>query len=365
MSALRTIYIGLMSGTSLDGTDAVACRIEGEAIHFIEEAHVDFPDALRQKLIELLVAGENEMERMGEAAIGLSHVYAEVVQKLLNKANLERKDIAAIGVHGQTVRHCPQKGFTVQLNNPSLVAELTGIDVIADFRSRDMAAGGEGAPLVPAFHQAVFANTTEPRAIVNIGGIANVSLLADENVLGFDCGPGNTLLDNWCEMHTGKRFDCDAAWAKTGTINCALLDALLADPYFVRPAPKSTGREYFNLKWLKEKYPSVCKLNPADVERTLVALTAHTIADAVRQTNVAIHKLFICGGGAFNPLILSDLAELGFDVQTTAALDVHPMHVESMAFAWLAWCFMHKKAGNLPAVTKARGPRILGAHYPA
>ena len=267
-------------------------------------------------------------------------------------------------MHGQTVRHCPQSHFTVQLNQPALLAELTGIDIIADFRSRDMAAGGEGAPLVPAFHQAVFGDTTH-KAIVNIGGIANISFLTKDTVTGFDCGPGNTLLDNWCHLHTSQAYDGDARWAQNGEVISDLLECLLTDPYFQRQPPKSTGREYFNLEWLRERYPQISKLKPVDVQRTLTRLTALGIARSIQHFHADIHEVFVCGGGVFNPLILDDLRKEGFQVQSTQTLGIHPMHVESMAFAWLAYCFRHKKAGNLPAVTHAKGPRILGALYPA
>ena len=353
-------YIGIMSGTSLDGADAVLCRCSEKTIQFVAHHYLPYSDDLKRELSQLLTPGENEIERAGRIEIQLAKVYAEVTRSLLQKAGVNASEIRAIGVHGQTVRHCPQDGFTVQLNHPALLAELTGIDVIADFRSRDMAAGGEGAPLVPAFHAAMFASTN-PRAIVNIGGIANVTLLKGDTVTGFDCGPGNTLLDCWIQKHRGLSYDKDAQWAKTGRVHEGLLDALLSDPYFKRTPPKSTGREYFNLAWLVKRYPALETLAPEDVERTLVALTAQAIADATS----GFGELFLCGGGAFNPLIVDELRQRGFTVESTSAIGIDPMYVESMAFAWLAYCFCHKKAGNLPAVTRAKGPRILGALYPA
>lgn len=364
MTHRPTICIGIMSGTSLDGADAVACAFEENKIRFLAHECMGFTSQLRQTLTSLLTPGNNELQRMGEAGILLAHVYADITQKLLDKLQLTASEIDSIGVHGQTIRHCPQDHFTVQLNNPSLLAELTGIDIIADFRSRDMAAGGEGAPLVPAFHQAIF-GSHEPRAIVNIGGIANVSFLTPESVTGFDCGPGNTLLDNWCTQQTGHTFDKDGAWGATGQIDDALLQALMADPYFSRKPPKSTGREYFHLNWLKDRFPNIECLAPQDVQRTLAKLTAYGISSAIKNNDHCIKEVFICGGGAFNPLILEDLRSEGLQVHTTQDLGVHPMHVESMAFAWLAYCFRQRKAGNLPAVTHAAGPRILGALYPA
>ena len=267
-------------------------------------------------------------------------------------------------MHGQTIRHCPESGFTVQLNHPALLAELTGIDVIADFRSRDMAAGGEGAPLVPAFHACVFSGDA-PRAIVNIGGIANITLLNGKDVLGFDCSPGNTLMDIWVQKHCGLRFDENGRWAMKGKVIPELLEALLADPYFSRKPPKSTGREYFNEKWLLERYPLLSDLAPQDVQRTLVRLTVRGILDAIDKTQPQTEELFVCGGGALNPLLMQELEKGHYRVSSTARLGVDPMHVESMAFAWLAFRFVNKKAGNLPAVTRARGERILGALYPA
>ncbi|MBO7174069.1 MAG: anhydro-N-acetylmuramic acid kinase [Burkholderiaceae bacterium] len=364
-----TVYIGLMSGTSLDGVDAVACTFEPQT-QCLGHTYVAFDDALRQSLQSLLTAGFDEIERSGRVAIELVHVYARAVADLLKKTQISANDVVAIGVHGQTIRHCPNDGFTVQLNNPALLAELTGIDVIADFRSRDMAAGGEGAPLVPAFHAALFGNETENRTIVNIGGIANITLLPSDTskpTLGFDCGPGNTLLDIWMQAHQGARFDENGAWAQTGSINDALLTSFLSDEYFERPAPKSSGREYFNMDWIRCELFTYPKINPADVQRTLVRLTAQTIVDATYKAQPDTRAFFICGGGVFNPVLMADLRELAAPatVESTAQLGVDPMQVEAMAFAWLAYRFVNKKAGNLPAVTNAKGPRILGALYPA
>lgn len=364
MSRRSDIFIGLMSGTSLDGADAVACQFKADRVQFLGHEHLSYNLSLRKALLSLLTSGPDEINRCGQTAIQLAHFYAQVVKRLLAKLNLTPQDIAAIGVHGQTIRHCPQLGFTVQLNNPALLAELTNIDVIADFRSRDMAAGGEGAPLVPAFHACIFSGDS-PRAIVNIGGIANVTLLKGKTVLGFDCGPGNTLMDVWVQKHCGLLFDENGRWASKGKIVGALLEACLTDPYFKRKPPKSTGREYFNENWLLERFPLLSSLNPEDVQRTLVALTAQGILSAIAQTQPDTKELFICGGGALNPLLMQELQKGPYAVFSTSVLGVDPMYVESMAFAWLAYRFANKKAGNLPAVTRARGERILGALYPA
>lgn len=364
MSRRSDIFIGLMSGTSLDGADAVACQFKADRVQFLGHEHLSYNLSLRKALLSLLTSGPDEINRCGQTAIQLAHFYSQVVKRLLAKLNLTSQDIAAIGVHGQTIRHCPQLGFTVQLNNPALLAELTNIDVIADFRSRDMAAGGEGAPLVPAFHACIFSGDS-PRAIVNIGGIANVTLLKEKTVLGFDCGPGNTLMDVWVQKHCGLLFDENGRWASKGRIVGALLEACLTDPYFKRKPPKSTGREYFNENWLLERFPLLPSLNPEDVQRTLIALTAQGILSAIAQTQPDTKELFVCGGGALNPLLMQELQKGPYGVFSTSVLGVDPMHVESMAFAWLAYRFANKKAGNLPAVTRARGERILGALYPA
>ena len=361
---LTNIFIGLMSGTSLDGADAVACQIENEQIQFLGHAHQPYSTSLRKSLLSLLTSGSDEINRCGQAGIQLAHFYSEVIEKLLNELHLKANDICAVGVHGQTIRHCPELGFTVQLNNPALLAELCGIDVIADFRSRDMAAGGEGAPLVPAFHANIFSGD-RPRAIVNIGGIANVTLLNGSRVLGFDCGPGNTLMDVWVQKHCGLLFDENGRWAMKGNVHEPLLEACLTDPYFPRKPPKSTGREYFNEKWLLDRFPMLNSLAPEDVQRTLLDLTARGILEAISQTQPDTEEVFVCGGGALNPLLMRQLRKGPYRVRSTAALGVDPMHVESMAFAWLAYRFINKKAGNLPAVTRARGERILGALYPA
>lgn len=364
-----TVYIGLMSGTSLDGVDAVACTFEPQT-KCLGHTYVAFDEALRQSLLELLTPGFDEIERGGRVAIELVHVYAKAVSALLEQTHLQTSDIVAIGVHGQTVRHCPADGFTVQLNNPALLAELTGIDVIADFRSRDMAAGGEGAPLVPAFHAALFGSPFENRTIVNIGGIANITLLPSDTTrptLGFDCGPGNTLLDIWMQAHQNQRYDEGGRWAQTGQINEKLLADFLSDEYFERSAPKSSGREYFNMDWIRCELFGYPKIDPANVQRTLVRLTAQTIVEAITRVQPDTRAIFVCGGGVFNPVLMDDIKELAgnISVASTAQLGVDPMQVEAMAFAWLAYRFINKKAGNLPAVTNAKGPRILGALYPA
>lgn len=361
------IYIGIMSGTSLDGVDAVAVKIQDTHFEFLAHSEVRFDDPIRHELQSLLTSGPDELERSARISQTLAYLYAQTVNQLLRQHSLSARSIRAIGVHGQTVRHRPEQGFSIQLNNPSLLAELTGIDVIADFRSRDLAAGGEGAPLVPAFHAHAFASS-HPRALVNIGGIANVTLLHPSNgsIRGFDTGPGNTLLDCWIEHHQHRRFDQDGCWAATGHVNETLLRDFLSEEYFSRSSPKSTGRELFNLDWIRCALFDFRGIAPQDVQRTLVRLSAQSIVNAIKNEQPDTQDIFVCGGGALNPLLMQDIAKLSsLPVYSTEHLGIDPMHVEAMAFAWLAWAFIHKKAGNLPAVTRAQGPRILGAYYPA
>lgn len=361
-----TLYIGLMSGTSMDGVDGVLADFGGGAIRTLEAAFVSFPPALRAELMALQARGDNEIEREALAANGLAQCYAQCVQALLPQA---LNSVAAIAVHGQTIRHRPELGFTRQTNNPALLAELTGIDVVADFRSRDIAAGGQGAPLVPAFHAAAFGKPGATRVVVNIGGIGNISVLhADGRVTGFDTGPGNVLLDGWIARHQGKDYDADGAWGASGSVDPALLAELLDEPYFRQPAPKSTGRDLFHMDWLDARLSRFAPLATADVQATLTQLTARTIADAIRQESKEVDAVYVCGGGAYNGTLLRMLQVAlgpGVAVESTAALGVAPNRVEALAFAWLGYRFMAREPGNMPAVTGAQGLRILGALYPA
>jgi anhydro-N-acetylmuramic acid kinase len=310
--------------------------------------------------------GDNEIEREAIAANALAASYAECVMALLAAAP---GPVAAVAVHGQTVRHRPELGFTRQTNNPALLAELTGLDVIADFRSRDIAAGGQGAPLVPAFHAAQFGKPGVARVVVNIGGIGNISVLhGDGRVSGYDTGPGNVLMDSWIARHQGKEYDAGGAWAASGTVSLELLAVLLDEPYFRQPAPKSTGRDLFHAQWLDARLVQCAPLAPADVQATLAALTARTIAQAIRNETQEADAVFVCGGGAYNATLLREMkAALGgkATVESTAVLGVAPNRVEALAFAWLGYRFTQRAAGNLAAVTGAKGPRILGALYPA
>lgn len=366
MTTTSSLYIGLMSGTSMDGVDGVLADFGQDAIKTVHAAFVPFAPALRAALMALQTGGANEIEREAIAANALAASYADCVAALLPAAS---GPVQAIAVHGQTTRHRPELGFTRQSNNPALLAELTGLDVIADFRSRDIAAGGQGAPLVPAFHQTQFGKPGQTRVVVNIGGIANISVLhADGRVGGFDTGPGNVLMDAWISRHEGKAYDADGAWAAGGTVDPSLLQRLEAEPYFVLPAPKSTGRDLFHLDWLAARLGASAPLHPQDVQATLTALTARTIAQAIRGETAQVDAVYVCGGGAYNRALLRELAAaLGGQtiVESTAVLGVAPNRVEALAFAWLGYRFTNRKAGNLPAVTGAKGFRILGALYPA
>ena len=366
------ICIGLMSGTSLDGVDAVAADFSTGAPIVRGRAHAPFEPDLRKELLALCRPSENELERAAIAAQKLVRAYARAVESLLSITRIPRDSILALGAHGQTVRHVPSRRFSVQLNNPALLAELTGIDVIADFRSADLAAGGEGAPLVPAFHQKVFQSEETRRAIVNIGGIANITFLppskSGERIFGFDCGPGNMLMDAWCQQRINRPYDENGAWAASGMSQQDLLDLMLAEPYFALPPPKSTGRELFSAEWLKAKLSSIPRpIRARDIEATLLSLTARTITEAIARFAPATEEVYLCGGGALNPALVSAISGLmpTRRVQTTSEIGIRPMDVEGLAFAWLAFAWLSSEPGNCPAVTGAAGPRRLGALYPA
>jgi anhydro-N-acetylmuramic acid kinase len=375
MNKPHSLYIGLMSGTSLDGIDAVLAKIgpNGEA-SAQDAVSKPFAPELRKDLFELQTPGPNELHREKQAACALALAYAETVKELLKKANLQPSDITAIGAHGQTIRHQPHLGdlaYTHQTLNPALLAEKTGIDVIADFRSRDLAAGGHGAPLVPAFHAQQFASA-EDIAILNIGGIANLTLLSkDGEVTGFDCGPGNLLMDAWIQEHQGNAFDENGNWALQGKVNEVLLAKMLADSFFAKAPPKSTGRDDFHMYWLQENIGQD-NHHAEDVQATLLHLTAQSALEALLRYAPKTHKLIVCGGGARNKALMNLLkvkAQYMFkhplEIMTSDNAGIDPQLVEGLAFAWLAWAYKEKRPANLPAVTGAKGPRILGACYPA
>jgi len=354
-----------MSGTSLDGVDAALADFSAGQPRTLATHFAPFDADLRAELLALQSPADNELERAALAANRLVRAYAHAVAAVLAEADVEPQAVRALGAHGQTIRHRPELGFTLQLNNPALLAELTGCAVVADFRARDIAAGGQGAPLVPAFHQAVFGAPGQTRVIVNIGGIANLTLLdADGGILGFDTGPGNVLMDLWIGRHQGKTHDAGGAWAAGGQVLPALLAQWLADPYFALPPPKSTGRDLFNPAWLARHTAAHA---PADVQATLCELTAGSIVEAIRrQVGNAPADIFVCGGGVHNATLQARLASLSpqWRWQSTAALGVAPDWVEALAFAWLAHQTLSAAPGNLASVTGAAGSRVLGAVYP-
>ena len=372
-AASSPLYIGLMSGTSLDGVDGVLVDFS-QGTQVLQHASCGFDEALRAELLALNTpGGQDELHRACLAANALVHHYAQVVRQLLAASGVQASQVAAIGAHGQTVRHRPQMfdgtGYTLQLNAPALLAELTGITVVSDLRSRDVAAGGQGAPLVPAFHQGIFGKAGATTLVLNIGGIANLSVLGvDGSVLGFDTGTGNALMDGWCLRHTGQAYDEGGRWAATGHVLPELLDAMLGDPYLQQPPPKSTGRDLFHADWLSTHLQRhAAQAAPVDVQATLTEFTAVSCADAVTRFGKSGSELLVCGGGALNAYLMQRLAALlpHVKVTTTAERGLPPLEVEAAAFAWLARQCLLGLPGNLASVTSARGPRILGAIYPA
>ena len=376
------IYIGVMSGTSLDGVDLVAVSFEPLKLH--ATLTIPFPEQLRNDLIALTLPADNEIERMGVADVALARLIGESINQLIAENHLDKSQIHTVGSHGQTIRHRPESGFSLQIGDPNLIAEITGLPVVADFRRRDMAVGGQGAPLVPAFHQALFATTDSTRVLLNLGGIANITVLpaadaneqnnqqADKQVVGYDTGPANLLLDAWTALHTDKDYDAGGAWAESGQIVEPLLNQLLEHPFFARSYPKSTGREDFNLAWLQDELQKFdqasvyVRYSSADVQATLTELTAVSastqikpfLSDDTQESNA----VYVCGGGALNSYLVKRLqAHLPHcTVQTTASLGLDPTWVEAVAFAWLARQTLMGETGNLPAVTGANKGVVLG-----
>ncbi|PUE11636.1 anhydro-N-acetylmuramic acid kinase [Limnohabitans sp. T6-5] len=373
-------YIGLMSGTSLDGVDGVLAQLDERGqIQVLAHAFEAFDAPFRAELLQLNKPGEDELHRSALAGNQIARNYARVVHALLAQSQLQAKHITAIGAHGQTVRHRPLEfdgdatrqqaavGYTLQLNNPSLLAELTGIDVVADFRSRDLAAGGQGAPLVPAFHHGLFGQPDACVAVLNIGGISNLSVLSPKgDVLGWDCGPGNALMDFWCHQHTGLAFDRDGAWAASGRLDAELLYSFASEPFLHRQPPKSTGRDLFNPSWLAQHLNAHPGLAAADVQATLTTYTALACSQDILRFAPEARTLIVCGGGALNGHLMRDLAAHLPGVQVVSS-DHHglpPLQVEAAAFAWLAFKTIRRETASLPNVTGARGARVLGAIYP-
>lgn len=363
-------YIGIMSGTSLDGLDIALIEQSPTKLSQLVGTHyIPMPNDLRKELLSLCSAGNDELSRAAMAENYWATLAATGIETLLAKHQLTGKNITAIGSHGQTVRHEPKRNFTIQISNGALLAELTGITVITDFRRRDVAAGGQGAPLVPAYHEALFKDNTKRRAILNIGGFSNLSLLSPGDIThGFDCGPGNVLLDTWISYKLNKPYDQSGDWAASIPPDQQLLSIFLSDPFFNQTGPKSTGRELFNFNWLTEKLSLFNKTIPDNtVQSTLLELTIRTIVDSLKKAQPHTDELIVCGGGAFNLELLKRLQQHlpNTRVQTTQDYGIDPKWVEAMAFAWLAYCCLEKIPANCPAVTGAKGVRVLGAIYPA
>ncbi|MDH4285945.1 MAG: anhydro-N-acetylmuramic acid kinase [Gallionella sp.] len=364
MQHLPELYVGLMSGTSLDGVDAALIDLSQPKPVQLATHYLPFDDTLKNSLLALHQPGHNELHQAQLIGNQLAHRYATAVNALLAAANISSENIIALGCHGQTVRHCPEHGYTLQIGNAALLAELTGITVVGDFRSRDIAAGGQGAPLVPAFHDKVMRHPGIHRAIVNIGGISNLTNLPPgAPTSGFDCGPGNLLMDAWCMRHLDEPYDDNGAWAASGKVLPALLDKLFNEPFFLQPPPKSCGRDLFNISWLQDKLEG----NEAavDVQATLLELTCRAIAQSIKQHCNGTMEIYLCGGGAHNRTLHNRLATMlpGCSVQTTDALGVDGDYLEATAFAWLAQQNLQGNPANLPLVTGARHPCILGAVY--
>lgn len=362
-----SLYIGVMSGTSLDGLDFALIEQAGKT-KLLGTHYEPMPPQLKQSLLNLCSPGPDELAQAALAEQTWARLASAGIHKLLGKLQIDSTAVRAIGSHGQTVRHEPQRGFTIQIGQPALLAELTAISVVADFRRRDVAAGGQGAPLVPAFHEAVFSDAKRVRAVLNIGGFSNLSLLAPGKATrGFDCGPGNVLLDAWIQRHQRLSYDRNGDWASSGRVDTQLLSALLSDNFFAVQGPKSTGRELFNLPWLDAHLSSFLNVAAEDIQATLLELTARSICDSLLVNQPETQDVLVCGGGAHNTALMRRLKALlpTCEVASTARFGVAPDWIEAMAFAWLAHCCIEGIAANRPNVTGASGLRVLGAIYPA
>lgn len=364
-------YIGLISGTSMDGIDTVIADLNHKPLKTLSFTTYPYSESLLEELKALCSPGDNEVNRMAIADRRVAKAFADATLHILKDNKLTSADIALIGSHGQTIRHHPEgvDGFSVQIGDPNSIAAATGIDVVADFRRKDIALGGQGAPLVPAFHHDVFGSLEEGRVVLNIGGIANISYLPKggepHQVLGFDTGPGNRLLDAWCHLHTGKEYDENGDWAATGHCHKQLLHSLKSQEYFALPAPKSTGRELFNLDWLQQSLEVQPEpISAEDVQATLLELTALSIANEINRLQ-NIDGVYVCGGGAHNQHLVNRISTLldTCKVTTTQALGIDPDAVEALAFAWLGWAYEHNVPGNVPGVTGASRKAVLGSLY--
>lgn len=368
---MKALYIGLMSGTSADGVDAVLVEIDhNDHFKLVDTLAVNYSPDFRQRLLHLALADQIQRTEIGSISYLLSQQFADACNKLLQRNKLEPHKISAIGSHGHTIDHAPNSNtpYSVQIGDHSLIAEKTGITTIADFRSRDIAAGGQGAPLVPAFHQWLFRQAPKHSAILNIGGISNITVLKKDHSEGYDCSPGNCLIDSWHQQNTGESFDSEGQYARKGTLIPALLNSMLSDSFFHHPPPKSTGREHFNLSWLQKHLTALdSDFSWQDVARTLVELTA--VLNIETSQREACQQIYLCGGGSHNQFLVERMSllakEIDISINNTQALGLDVDWVEASAFAWLAHQTLSGLPGNLPTATGAKGSRILGAIYPA
>lgn len=361
-------FVGLMSGTSMDGVDAVLVDFSHSKPQVIATHDEPIPSGLLKKLHRLADPSEGDINLLGECDRECGELFATAVHNLLNLADVNASDIIAIGSHGQTVRHMPnaEHPFTIQIGDPNVIAARTSIDTVADFRRKDIALGGQGAPLVPAFHQQLFHSAQQNRIILNIGGIANITWLPAKNsdISGFDTGPGNTLLDYWFGLHHQEKYDHQGQWSRSGTVNVELLSQMLHHPYFALPAPKSTGRELFNHQWLANHLNNFGQLSAQDIQATLSQLTVESVASEIEKLSNQL-DIFVCGGGVFNLDLINKLAKRlpNIKISTTDALGLAPQWVEGIAFAWLAYCYIQNTPSNLPQVTGASKAAVLGGLY--
>lgn len=363
-----SLYVGAISGTSVDGLDLALLRIETVPT-IVDCTTVAFPDNLRNELQSLAIPGTNEIFRMGHAHARLGRFIGNSIISYLSRLGVQEKEVTAIGSHGQTIRHHPDERppFSIQIGDGSAIAETTSITTVCDFRSRDLASGGVGAPLVPIFHQALFRTPNQSTVVLNIGGISNITIVSDgvrSPLKGYDTGPGNSLLDAWIQHHQNLPYDVDGSWSSTGTVNDDLLQNMLSHPYFARKPPKSTGKELFNLEFILKHLKSFSDLDAADVQATLNELTCQSVAREIVPLDADV--LILCGGGRLNPHLVSRLKKLLRSTEVLLAEDmgVDGDGIEAATFAYLAWCLLEGKAGNVPEVTAATGPRLLGSIYP-
>lgn len=371
MAAKNTeLFIGLMAGTSLDAIDAVLVSFESTPVKILSAHSSPIPTTLKKSILGLCQSKNIAIDKLGQTDAELGELFAKTCLELIHKSNINTEMISAIGSHGQTIRHRPdiKHPFTLQIGDPNKIAALTGITTIADFRKKDMAYGGQGAPLAPAFHRYLFGDAAQSRWIINIGGIANITYLTQSPTIGFDTGPGNTLLDHWYQLHNNSNYyDKDGLWAASGIAHPELLRILLADSYFQKPFPKSTGREYFNLEWLHHHLKKIDhELTPQDIQATLLELTAQSIMNAIYHFNDKQGEIWLCGGGAKNVHLVERLQQLSkpyYKLQTTTAMGIDPQWIEACAFAWLARQTLHRLPGNIASVTGAKRECILGGIY--